>query len=193
MPGEQTTAAGGVGAHLGPRTAADTEGEVARVLQKLDDGNITKYVVRMLANSPTAFRPFVLLTSRLLTSEYYPRLDQEVVILHLAARRGTQYEWEEHVSMGLESGVTQAQIDAIERDGRASDTQLFTADQLFAVDFVDQLIDNKQVDTDMWVRAIQLWGQEGAMDLLMTIGVWGALVPTLIEGLGLVHAPEAAT
>ena len=193
MPAEPTSGPVSVGSPLGPRTAADTDGEVARVLQKLHDGGHNKHIIRILANSATGFRPFVLLTTRLLSSQHYPRLDQEVLILHLAARRATQYEWEEHVPMAIESGVTQDQCDAIERDGGAIDTKLFTPDQLFAVGFADQVIEQRQVDTTTWARAIESWGEEGALDLLMSIGVWGALIPTLIEALGLVHATETAT
>jgi alkylhydroperoxidase family enzyme len=182
-----------VGSPLAPRTAADTDGDVQRILTKLDAAGINKHIMRLLANCSTAFRPFTLLTTSLLSSVHYPRLDQEVVILHLAARRSTQYEWEEHVPMALESGVHQAQIDAIERDRGAIDTDQFTADQLLAVELADQLIDNARIRTETWSRAVDTWGTDGTMDLFMSVAVWGAFVPTVIEGLGLVHVPEGSS
>lgn len=182
-----------VGSPLAPRTAADTDGDVQRILAKLDAAGINKHIMRLLANCNTAFRPFTLLTTSLLSSAHYPRLDQEVVILHLAARRSTQYEWEEHVPMALESGVHQTQIDAIERDRGAIDTDQFTVDQLLAVEFADQLIDNARIQAETWSRAIDTWGTDGAMDLFMSVAVWGAFVPTIIEGLGLVHVPEGSS
>jgi 4-carboxymuconolactone decarboxylase len=171
---------------LRPRTAADTEGEVQRVLEKLDRAGINKKVVRILANSPTGFRPFVLLTSGLLTSAHFPRLDQEIVILHLAARRGTPYEWAEHVPMGRESGVTEEQVAAIERNQGAVDRELFTDAQLLAVAVADEVIDERSLDPRTWSRAVGVWGEAGALDLLMSVAVWGAFVPTILDGLGVV-------
>lgn len=170
------------------RTGADTTGDVSRVLSKLDAAGINKRIIRTLANSPTAFRPFMLLSTQLLASEFFPRLDQEIVILHLAAQRDTQYEWEEHVPMALESAVTQQQVDAIARDGAAVDQTVFTDDQLLAVAFADELTQHQHVAPATWQRVIGRWGEQGGLDLLMTVAVWGALVPTIIEGLDLVHA-----
>lgn len=171
---------------LRPRTAADTEGEVQRVLDKLDRAQINKKVVRILANSPTGFRPFVLLTTGLLSSPHLPRLDQEIVILHLAVRRGTQYEWAEHAPMAIEAGATAGQVEAIERDRGAVDRELFTDAQLLAVAVADEVVDERSLDPGTWDRAVAVWGEAGALDLLMSVAVWGAFVPTVLEGLGLV-------
>src|ERR1700683_3070148 len=89
---------------LAPRTTEDTTGEVQRVLGKLDAGGWNKRILRIVANSETAFRPFVLLSTSLLSSRFLPRQVQEVVILYLANRRQVDYEWLEHVPMAMSAG-----------------------------------------------------------------------------------------
>jgi alkylhydroperoxidase family enzyme len=170
---------------LPERTAADTEGDVARILGKLDAAGDNKRILRLLANAPTAFRPFALLTTGLLTSRWFPRPVQEVVILHMAARHQTQYEWEEHVPMGLSSGVRQEQVDAIARDRAAVDTSVFDHSELLAVAVADDVVDRGSPELEHWEQVVAEWGVEGAMDLLWTVCVWGALVPSMIGALGL--------
>jgi alkylhydroperoxidase/carboxymuconolactone decarboxylase family protein YurZ len=170
------------------RSAHDTEGEVARVLAKLDAAGARMRLLRVLANSATGFRPFVLLTTGLLSSHHLPRRIQEIVILILAASQGVQYEWEEHVTMALAAGVPEDLVARIERHRGAIDDAGFSAEELLAVGFADDVLGGRTLTGDRWAAAVQAWGAEGALDLLMTVAVWGALVPTLITGLGLRHA-----
>jgi alkylhydroperoxidase family enzyme len=145
-------------------------------------------LLRVLANSGTAFRPFVLLTSGLLSSRHLPRRIQEIVILHLAARQGVQYEWEEHVPMAQAAGVAEELVASIEANRGVGDYPAFTAEELLAVGFAEDVRGGASVAGERWDAAVAAWGVEGALDLLMTIGVWGALVPTVVTGLGLEHA-----
>jgi alkylhydroperoxidase family enzyme len=179
---------------LPARSAADpnadpgADAEVRRVLAELDAAGAHQRLLRLLANSATGFRPFVLLTSRLLSGPHLPRRVQEVVILHLAARHRTQYEWEEHVPMALAAGVPPALIVSIERNRGVDDDLLFSPQELLAARFADQVLAGLSVGGERWDAAVREWGTEGALDLLMTVGVWGAMVPALITGLGLEHA-----
>jgi 4-carboxymuconolactone decarboxylase len=170
------------------RSTDDTEGDVARVLSKLDAAGARMRLLRVLANSPTGFRPFVLLTSGLLSSQYLPRRTQEIVILSLAARQGCQYEWEEHLPMALAAGVSEDLVAVIDRQQEVGDDLGFSAEELLAVGFADDVLGGGILAGSRWNAAVRAWGAEGALDLLMTVAVWGALVPTIITGLGLRHA-----
>ena len=171
---------------LRARTTADTEGEVQRVLTKLDAAGAHQRLLRVLANSDTAFRPFVLLTSGLLSSRHLPRRLQEVVILHLAARLGIDYEWWEHVPMATSAGVTREAVERIwANSGVPVDGPEFGHAERVAVRFADRVLDGAAVGGGVWADAAALWGADGALDLLMTVGVWGAMVPTVVTGLGL--------
>jgi 4-carboxymuconolactone decarboxylase len=166
------------------RTSADTEGDVQRVLSKIEATGQNLKILRALANSPSAFRPFVLLANGLLRSSPFPAVSREVVILHLAARRGTTYEWEEHVPMAATAGVTPAQVEALARL-QPLGSELFSESDLLAVQIAEQVIDEHHLDDGLWEAAVGMWGAEAALDLLLTVGWWGAFVPTVIEALGL--------
>jgi hypothetical protein len=171
------------------RSVDDTAGEVQRVLAKLDAAGAHMTLLRLLANSATGFRPFVLLTSGLLSSHHLPRRIQEVVILHLAARGGIQYEWEEHVPMAHAAGVAEELVAKIgAQGGVAEGDEDFSVSELLAVRFADEVLGGASVAGERWNAAVATWGAEGALDLLMTVGVWGAMVPTVITGLGLERA-----
>jgi hypothetical protein len=110
------------------------------------------------------------------------------VILHLAARQRTRYEWEEHVPMALAAGVSEGQVARIE-DNHGVDTEdpVFSAAEVVAVGFADHVLAGSALGGERWDAAARLWGPQGALDLLMTVGVWGAMVPTVVRGLGLRH------
>jgi hypothetical protein len=177
---------------LPARSVDDTEAEVRRVLAKLDAAGARQRLLRVLANSATGFRPFVLLTSSLLSGPHLPRRIQEIVILHLAARHQVRYEWEEHVPMALAAGVPESLVLSIQRSRGVDDDPLFSAPELLAARFADQVLAGCPLGGQRWDAAVREWGTEGALDLLMTVAVWGALVPALVTGLGLRHADTVA-
>lgn len=166
-----------------PRTAADTDGDVARVLGKLEARGSALAVARYVANSSAAFRPFILFSDALLSRAQLPADVREVVVLHLAVKRDNRYEWFEHEKMSQAAGITEEQRSAI-RIG-AYEGGLFSHGQRLAVGVADELIDRRQLSAGRWREAIDAWGPEGAMDLVLSIGWWGGLVPVLLEALGL--------
>lgn len=170
---------------LPPRSSADTTGEVRETLATLESLDNRKLILRTLANSDTAFQPFVRFTGRLLRGEHLPRTVQEIVILHMGVRRGTRYEVLEHLVMARDSGVPEEQLDAIVRDGGAVDAELFDDPELLAVRFADEILDSRRVDPALWERVVELWGDAGGLDLILTVATWGALIPTVIESIGL--------
>lgn len=171
------------------RSSQDTTGDVQRVLAKLEGRGRDLTILRILANAPHLFRPFVLLSDALLVRAQLPDDVREAVVLALAARAGTEYEWEEHVPMARRAGLTEAQVDAIADDPGGPSG--LTVDQTFAVEVAHGLCAGRGIASDDWDRAGELWGVEGALDLVATVGFWGGFVPIMIEALGL-RRPDTA-
>jgi 4-carboxymuconolactone decarboxylase len=171
------------------RTSADTDGEVQRVLSKLEPKGNNLKVIRLLANAPNGFRPFVLMSNALMNLSDVPPDVREVAILHLAARRGVNYEWEEHISMSEDAGITKEQRTALET-GSIDDLSLFTEDQQLAIRAANEVVENGLLSEASWARACETWGLPTAMEFLMVVAWWGAFVPTLIEAIGL-HSPSS--
>jgi alkylhydroperoxidase family enzyme len=74
-------------------------------------------VFRMIANTPASFRGFTdLASSILLRSEFDPR-KREIAVLRTAHVTKSIYEWTQHVRIGRNLGVTDAEVEAIQSDG----------------------------------------------------------------------------
>lgn len=160
------------------RSSVDTDGEVRRVLGKLEASGNDLPVSRMLANSPGCFRPFVLLSDALLHKSAVPSFIRETVILHLAARLGVRYEWGEHVPMAEDAGVTEEMRSALAQPASANDAAL-TEEQRTAVRLCDQVLARTLSDAG-WEEACRWWGAQGALEFAMVVGFWGGFVPAVI-------------
>ena len=177
----------GPGELLQLRSSADTEGEVQRVLAKLEAAGIDLPVVRSIANAPNAFRPFILLADALLTKAVLPAPVREVVIMYLAARQGSAYEWHEHERMAAAVGVTRAQLQAILAGDPSAEH--FSAEQLLGVAVAREMLDGDGLSRERWREAIDAWGVEGAMDVVLSVGWWGGMVPLVLGALALDAPP----
>ena len=166
-----------------PLRSEDADGEVARVLSKLEASGNNLKILRILANGENVFRPFVLLSNALMNKSSLSAADREVVILHLAAQRDVPYEWKEHVPMSDAVGITEDQRKLISSGTIGADD--FNPSQLLAVQAADEIISGRSLSEATWVQACETWGQEGALDLVVAVAWWGAFVPTIIEAIGL--------
>ncbi|MEY2453696.1 MAG: hypothetical protein QOD92_3270 [Acidimicrobiaceae bacterium] len=167
------------------RTSADTKGDVQRVLRKLEATDQAQTILRLVANSPHVFRPFVLLSNSLTYLAKLPAKDREVVVLYLAHREGAPYEWEAHLGPARSAGLTEPQIDAL-REGRArSDVGLFDDAQVLAIDLCDHLASGGHLTDDHWHAARTAWSDEGATDFMFTVAWWGGFVPIVARSLDL--------
>lgn len=167
------------------RTAADTEGSVAKVLSKLEASGQDLTVLRLLANSPTVFRPFVKLSSTLMYDGALPDAVREVLILWLGRNRPHSYEWIEHVIIGRRIGLTDEQIAAVESGDLDGD--LFSDEQRQAVAVASELLRGRSLSSAAFDAAVDTWGLETVIELVMVIGWWGGMVPTFLEAMGLRH------
>ena len=171
------------------RTAADTEGDVSRVLGKLEGSGKDLRILRVLANSPGMFRPFVLMADALLRRSKLPAKEREVVIMHLAAQRGVPYEWAEHVPMAAEAGVSDEQLAALS-SGTLDDLTLFSPTEQLSLRAAREIADGALSEA-RWNELNDAIGEGAALDLLLTVAWWGAFVPMIIETVGLVSpAPD---
>lgn len=169
------------------RSAADLSGEAQRVMGKLEATGQDLTILRLIANAPHSFRPYILLSDSLLNRATLPPEVREVAILWMAQRRNVEYERLEHLPMAARAGLNEAQLARLE-EGEV-DAETFSDAALLAVSIAGHLLDGDGVPAELWEQARSLWGDAGALDLLFTVGWWGGFVPLLIEGLGLV-APD---
>src|SRR5258705_447210 len=128
------------------RSAADTEGDVARVLAKLEATGNDLTITRIVANMPGAFRPFVLMADALFNRVSLPPLIRETVVLWLASRDGQSYEWAEHEPIARRAGVSDELISAL----RWGEAEPVADEQRLAIDIAAQLVGTRRVSSSNW-------------------------------------------
>lgn len=91
----------------------------------------------------------------------------ELLILRIAWRVQSAYEWHHHVGYALNCGITLDEIAALKTypDGHAWDE----ADAV-VIDTVDELLDSNGVSDPTWARVEAVLDVRQRMDLVMTIG-----------------------
>jgi 4-carboxymuconolactone decarboxylase len=128
-------------------------------------GNLLATLVR----HPKLTRAFLRFNNHLLYSSTLPPRLRELAVLRVEHVHGSAYEWNHHVRMGREVGLTDDVIDAIQR-GEASDE----LDQAI-LRAVDELQDKSVVSDETWTVLSQHLDERQRMDLVFTIGCYGAL------------------
>src|ERR1700758_1170031 len=76
-------------------------------------------LLRMVAHAESAFEDWLAYSNSLLTVLELDPVLRELAILQVAHLERSQYEWVQHVAIGRALGVSEAQINAIERDDDA--------------------------------------------------------------------------
>jgi 4-carboxymuconolactone decarboxylase len=128
-------------------------------------GNLLATLVR----HPKLTRSFLRFNTHLLYGSRLPERLRELAVLRVAHRRGCTYEWNHHVRMGREAGLSDDVIADLQH-GKATD-ELDRA----VVHAVDELEDESFVSDATWATLCEHLDEHQRMDLVFTIGCYGAL------------------
>jgi alkylhydroperoxidase/carboxymuconolactone decarboxylase family protein YurZ len=165
------------------RSSATTEGETARVLGKLEQSGRDIPIIRVVANWPGGFRPFVLMADALLTKSMLSPRMREFVVLHLAARQGLDYEWNEHVAISAAAGVSEHQRAELSGGALPAAGEDFTAADVAAMAFADRLLQEAPVTAGDWDAACDALGEDAAREIVFAVAWWGGFVPVVSRSL----------
>jgi alkylhydroperoxidase/carboxymuconolactone decarboxylase family protein YurZ len=161
------------------RTSLNTEGEVQRVLGKLENNGLDLPINRLMANSDAAFRPFILMANGLLNSgQLAPHL-RECVILALAARLDVAYEWREHVTISKRAGVTDGERSALAKPLELTDDRL-SAETRASIAAAFNILDGTLQDAE-WRSLCERLGKQAAFELVLVVAWWGGMVPIILK------------
>ncbi|MFO1188871.1 MAG: hypothetical protein U1E97_04625 [Alphaproteobacteria bacterium] len=174
------------------RSSQDTTGKTQQILGKLEESRNINTMIRLLANSPNGFRPFVMMSNALLMQAKLPATAREVAVLCLAKARNAAYQWHEHVEMSRKVGVTATQHEAIET-GRYDDESIFDTGERLAMRIALKMAQGCDLSAEDWRDMEQQWGIEGALDLVLTVSWWGGFVPLIINALRIQGLEKADT
>lgn len=128
-------------------------------------GNLLATMVR----HPKLTRAFLRFNFHLLYGSTLPPRLRELAVLRVAHLTDCEYEWRHHVKMGRDEGLTDETIEALQR-GEAAD-ELDRA----VLRAVDELQDKSAISDETWSALSEHLEERQLMDLVFTIGCYGAL------------------
>lgn len=128
-------------------------------------GNLLATMVR----HPKLTRAFLRFNFHLLYGSTLPPRLREFAVLRVAHLTDCEYEWRHHVKMGRDEGLTDETIEALQR-GEAAD-ELDRA----VLRAVDELQDKSAISDETWSALSEHLEERQLMDLVFTIGCYGAL------------------
>ena len=142
-------------------------------------------VLAVLMHHPRLAGPWLTYNGVLLNT---PTLDarlRELMILRVAWRTRSEYEWVQHVRLGRRLGITDEEIEAI-ADADGHEWMPLEADLL---DATNQLIDQYRISDETWVRLSQQLDERQLVEAVFTVGTYTCL-SMAFKSFGLALDPE---
>jgi alkylhydroperoxidase family enzyme len=123
-------------------------------------------IIATFVNHPELTKAFLRFNMHLLYNSTLPPRLRELAILRVAHRTDSEYEWVQHVRLGLREGLTEEDIAGVQR-GEAADA--FDRTVLAAV---DELLDKYNLSDATWSALGERFDKHQRMDFVFTVGCY---------------------
>ena len=143
-----------------------------RFLSTEPDAPRVPNVVGTLMHYPALAGPWLAFNRVLLFTPVLTARQREIMVLRVAARTGSTYEWAQHVRMAANCDITPDEIQAIENRSGGTTWSPLEADLLEAT---DQLLDNYRIDDATWARLAQHFDEQQLVELVFVVGSYTCL------------------
>ncbi|TPQ29346.1 hypothetical protein C2U70_28640 [Bradyrhizobium guangdongense] len=127
-------------------------------------------IFRMMAHAESNMIPAMRLGNSILHKQKLSAVNRELLILQAAQLEGGAYEWRQHVPIALGVGVTQAQIDAVER-GNYADASLTAAEQAL-LNFGREVVEKVRVQEATFAAMRKHFGDQEVVESIVALGFY---------------------
>lgn len=131
-----------------------------------EEGSKTN-VMMVMANHPDLGKAYNIWGKHLLMSNTLATRELELIILRVAWKVKSEYEWHNHVGYALNAGLTLEDIAAI-KDG--PDAGSWSEQDQAVLRSVDELIDAGRLSDSTWATLSKYFDRRQLMDLVFSIG-----------------------
>ncbi len=143
-------------------------------------------VLTTLMHHPSLAGPFLMYNRVLLQAPALSHRMRELMVLRVAWRTTSTYEWAQHVRLASRYGVTTEEIDAIRHGPGAGRWTPLETDLLAAA---DQLIDHYRIDDETWSRLAGHLDERQLIEVVFVVGTYTCLAMAF-NSFGLQLDPE---
>ena len=126
--------------------------------------------ITTMLHHPALAGPWLAYNNVLLWSPTLEPRWRELMILRVASRTSSTYEWDQHVRLAVRYGVTSDDIEAV-RTG----VDRWTALERDLLAATDQLIDNYRIDDDTWSRLAEQLDERQLVEVVFVVGTYTCL------------------
>jgi len=130
---------------------------------------------------PALAGPFLTYNNVLLQTPALGHRARELVVLRVAWRTRSRYEWVQHLRLAARVGITAEEIAAV-ADGPGAET--WTPHEADLLAATDQLIDGYRIDDDTWARLAEQLDERQLVELVFVAGTY-TLLAMAFNSLGL--------
>lgn len=163
-----------------PRELRPLARAVAEIAGRVTGGGPPN-IFTTLGQHPRLFRAWVRFSAHLMPFGELPRRDTELVILRVAWRCRSAYEWRQHVPIALRVGLTPDEVAGVAEGSAAGG---FTERQLALLAVCDELIDQRALSDATWSVVQATLSNREAIELCLLVGHYQGLA-SAIGGLGI--------
>lgn len=133
-----------------------------------------------LARHPEFLKKFLVFGSHVLIGSTLPPREREILILRIGWLCRSEYEWGQHVEVGLRSGLTE---DEIHRIIEGPDAEAWTPFEATLLKAVDELYEDAFIRDDTWKILAAEYDRRQLIDLIFTVGQYN-MVSMALNTLG---------
>ena len=158
--------------YVDPATAPE------QVRELLDRLPVKLNVFRMMAHATTDFRPLVGLGSAILGRQKLSPKLRELAILRVAALSPARYEWVQHVPIAESTGVTTAQVEALERGD--ADAACFDELERLVLRFTTEVVRDVRASQATFDALLARLSAQEMVELVLAVGYY-MMIARLLE------------
>jgi alkylhydroperoxidase family enzyme len=157
-----------------------------RFLSTGDDAMRVPNGISSLMYHPRLAGKFLAYNALLLRDQVLDDRQRELMVLRVAWRTRSQYEWVQHVRLSQRYGITADEVDAI---GVGADAPGWTALEADLLRATDQLLDSYRIDDEVWARLATELDETALVEMLYVVGTYTNLA-MVFNGLGIELDPD---
>jgi alkylhydroperoxidase family enzyme len=148
----------------------DPETTTGDIRASFDRMPVKLNIFRMMAHAEANMIPAMRLGHSILHRQKLSAVHRELLILQVAQLEGGAYEWRQHVPIALGVGVTQHQIDCLER--AAYDDEAFSAAEQALLAFGREVIENVRVREPVFAAMRGHFSEQEIVETILAIGFY---------------------
>jgi len=133
-------------------------------------------VFTTMARHRVLFRRWIGFAGKLMPGGKLPRVEAELVILRVAHRTGSEYEWAQHEQLAELAGLTKEEIARVKRGSEAPG---WSERQALILAAVDELLGDNRIGDELWARLVPRFDEVELIELCILTGHYAMLAMAL--------------